>query len=122
MFSAHYQLDNLCIAIDVNGLQIDGHTKDVMNVEPLDRKFEAFGCDVIQIDGHDFEDLEKAFGRFHENQGSGKPTVILMKTVKGKDVSFMEDVAGWHGKAPNNEQLAQALKELEAKRAKIREE
>lgn len=122
MFAAHYELDNLCIAVDVNGLQIDGYTKEVMNVEPLDKKFEAFGCDVIQINGHDFEDLEKAFLRFHENKGSKKPTVILMKTVKGKDVSFMEDIAGWHGKAPNDEQLAQALEELEAKRAKIREE
>lgn len=122
MFAAHYGLDNLCIAVDVNGLQIDGYTKEVMNVEPLDKKFEAFGCDVIQINGHDFEDLEKAFLRFHENKGSKKPTVILMKTVKGKDVSFMEDMAGWHGKAPNDEQLAQALEELEAKRAKIREE
>lgn len=122
MFAAHYGLDNLCIAVDVNGLQIDGYTKEVMNVEPLDKKFEAFGCDVIQINGHDFEDLEKAFLRFHENKGSKKPTVILMKTVKGKDVSFMEDMAGWHGKAPNDEQLAQALEELEAKRVKIREE
>lgn len=122
MFAAHYGLDNLCIAVDVNGLQIDGYTKEVMNVEPLDKKFEAFGCDVIQINGHDFEELEKAFLRFHENKGSKKPTVILMKTIKGKDVSFMEDMAGWHGKAPNDEQLAQALGELEAKRAKIREE
>lgn len=122
MFAAHYGLDNLCIAVDVNGLQIDGYTKEVMNVEPLDKKFEAFGCDVIQINGHDFEDLEKAFLRFHENKGSKKPTVILMKTVKGKDVSFMENMAGWHGKAPNDEQLAQALEELEAKRVKIREE
>lgn len=122
MFAAHYKLDNLCIAVDVNGLQIDGYTKDVMNVEPLDKKFEAFGCDVIKMNGHDFGDLEKAFSRFHENKGTGKPTVILMKTIKGKDVSFMEDVAGWHGKAPNDAQLAQALEELDMKRAKIREE
>lgn len=122
MFAAHYGLDNLCIAVDVNGLQIDGYTKEVMNVEPLDKKFEAFGCAVIWINGHDFGELEKAFAGFHENRGSKKPTVILMKTVKGKDVSFMEDQAGWHGKAPNDEQFARAMEELEAKRAKIREE
>lgn len=122
MFAAHYGLDNLCIAVDVNGLQIDGYTRDVMNVEPLDKKFGAFGCDVVMIDGHDFEELERAFAKFHKNQGSKKPTVILMKTIKGKDVSFMEDQAGWHGKAPNDEQLVQALNELEVKRTKIREE
>lgn len=120
-FAVHYGLDNLCIAVDVNGLQIDGYTKDVMNVEPLDRKFEAFGCDVVMISGHDFDELERAFIRFHENRGSKKPTVILMKTIKGKDVSFMEDKAGWHGKAPNDEQFRQALEELEIKRIKIRE-
>lgn len=122
MFAAHYELDRLCIAVDVNGLQIDGPTKDVMNVEPLDKKFEAFGCHVIVINGHDFEDLEKAFAQFHKNIGSKKPTVILMKTVKGKDVSFMENNAGWHGKAPDDAQLAKALEELEAKRAKTMEE
>ncbi len=122
MFAAHYGLDNLCIAVDVNGLQIDGYTKEVMNVEPLDKKFEAFGCDVITVQGHDFCELEKAFQRFHGNKGSKKPTVILMKTIKGKGVSFMEDMAGWHGKAPNDEQLSQALEELEAERVKIREE
>ncbi|MCI8891991.1 MAG: transketolase [Eubacterium sp.] len=121
-FAAHYQLDRLCIAVDVNGLQIDGTTKEVMNVEPLDQKFEAFGCHVITVNGHDFEELEQAFNKFHQNIGSKKPTVILMKTVKGKDVSFMENNAAWHGKAPDDAQLAQAMKELEAKRAGIMEE
>lgn len=121
-FAAHYQLDHLCIAVDVNGLQIDGPTKEVMNVEPLDQKFEAFGCHVVSVNGHDFEELEQAFAKFHQNIGSKKPTVILMKTVKGKDVSFMENNAGWHGKAPDDAQLAKALEELEAKRARIMEE
>ena len=116
MFAAHYKLDNLCIAVDVNGLQIDGKTKDVMNSEPLDKKFDAFGCNVIKIDGHNFDELEKAFDFFHANRNSGKPTVILMKTVKGKGVSFMENVADWHGKSANKEQLEQALKELEEQR------
>lgn len=116
LFAAHYKLDNLCIAVDVNGLQIDGPTKEVMNTEPLTDKFAAFGCDVISVDGHDFDGLEQGFARFHENKGSGRPTVILMKTVKGKGVSFMENEAGWHGKAPNKEQAEQALAELEAAR------
>lgn len=121
MFSAHYKLDNLCIIVDVNGLQIDGATKDVMNTAPLDGKFQAFGCDVIWIDGHDFADLERAFQRFHANKGTGKPTVILMRTVKGKGVSFMENNAGWHGKAPNDSELEQGLAELEAQRKAIEE-
>ena len=120
MFAAHYKLDNLCIAVDVNGLQIDGKTKDVMNSEPLDKKFEAFGCNVIKIDGHNFDELEKAFEFFHSNRNSGKPTVILMKTVKGKGVSFMENVADWHGKAANQAQLEQALKELKIKNEELR--
>lgn len=119
MFAAHYQLDNLCLIVDVNGLQIDGRTKDVMNTEPLDLKFEAFGFRVVKIDGHSFDEIEGAFRFFHENQGSGVPTVILMKTVKGKGVSFMEDQAGWHGKAPNDEQYAQGMAELAAARAAL---
>lgn len=121
MFAAHYKLDNLCITVDVNGLQIDGATADVMNTAPIDEKFEAFGCDVLWIDGHDFNALEKAFQRFHANKGTGKPTVILMKTVKGKDISFMENNAGWHGKAPNDDELAQGILELSAIRKKIEE-
>lgn len=121
-WAAHYGLDNLCIAVDVNGLQIDGATKDVLNMDPLDQKFAAFGCDVVKIDGHDFEQMESAFAKFHENKGKRKPTVILLKTVKGKDVSFMEDVAGWHGKAPNDEQCGQAIAELNNIERKIEEE
>lgn len=121
MFAAHYKLDNLCIAVDVNGLQIDGATKDVMNTEPINSKFTAFGCDTVEVDGHDFAALAAGFERFHENKGSGKPTVILLHTTKGKGVSFMENVAGWHGKAPNDEQLAQGLAELEAIYREIKE-
>jgi len=113
MFAAHYGLDNLCIIVDVNGLQIDGRTCDVMNTEPLDGKFAAFGCDVVKIDGHDFEEMESAFARFHQNNGSRKPTVILMKTTKGKGVSYMENQVGWHGKAPNDEEYAIAMADLE---------
>nr|WP_325190293.1 transketolase [uncultured Selenomonas sp.] len=119
MFSAHYQLDNFCIAVDVNGFQIDGATADVMNTAPLDKKFEAFGCTVIKIDGHDYDSLERAFQAFHKNHGTGKPTVILMKTIKGKDISYMENKAAWHGKAPNDEELAQGLEELAAIRKSI---
>ncbi len=121
MFAAHYKLDNLCITVDVNGLQIDGATADVMNTTPIDKKFEAFGCAVISIDGHDFNALEEAFKTFHANKGTGKPTVILMKTVKGKNISFMENSAGWHGKAPNDDELAQGLSELAAIRKAIEE-
>ena len=118
MVAAHYGLDNLCIIVDVNGLQIDGRTCDVMNTEPLDGKFAAFGCDVVKIDGHDFEEMESAFARFHQNNGSRKPTVILMKTTKGKGVSYMENQAGWHGKAPNDEEYVKGMAELaEARKA-----
>ena len=119
MFAAHYKLDNLCIAVDVNGLQIDGKTSDVMNSAPLDKKFSAFGCNVIEIDGHDFDALEKAFETFHATKD--KPTVILLHTVKGKGISFMENQVGWHGKAPNDSELQQALSELADARKKILE-
>lgn len=121
MFTAHYHLDNLCVIVDLNGLQIDGRTCDVMNTAPVDKKFESFGFDVVSVDGHDYDQLESAFARFHTNRGTGRPTAILMKTIKGKGVSFMEDQAGWHGKAPNDEQLAQGLAELAAARKKIEE-
>ena len=121
MFSSHYKLDNLCVAVDVNGLQIDGATADVMNTAPIDEKFAAFGCAVIWIDGHDYNALEEAFNMFHANKGTGKPTAILMKTVKGKDISFMENKASWHGKAPNDDELAQGLEELAAIRKAIEE-
>lgn len=121
-WAAHYELDNLCLAVDINGLQIDGETKDVLNMEPIDQKLEAFGCNVVKIDGHDFNQMEEAFEKFHQNKGSKKPTAILLKTVKGKGVSFMENVAGWHGKAPNDEQYEQAMKELDLEEKKIEEE
>ena len=111
MAANKYHLDNLCACVDVNGLQIDGETKDVMPTEPLDKKFESFGWHVIKIDGHDFDQIEAAYKE--AEQTKGQPTMILAKTIKGKGVSFMENNAGWHGKAPNAEQRDQALKELE---------
>lgn len=112
MSAAKYQLDNLCAVIDVNGLQIDGKTADVMPTEPLDQKLEAFGWHVLPVDGHDFAALEAAFAQ--AAQVKGKPTMLLAKTVKGKGVSFMENQAGWHGKAPNAEQYEKARQELAA--------
>ena len=112
MSAAKYKLDNLCACVDVNGLQIDGKTADVMPTEPLDKKFEAFGCHVIKIDGHDFAEIEKAYEE--AKTVKGQPTVILAKTVKGKGVSYMENNAGWHGNAPNAEQWETAKSELEA--------
>ena len=121
MSAAHYGLDNLCVFVDVNGLQIDGRTSEVMNTEPLDDKFRAFGFHVIQIDGHDLDELEYAGHRFHDLHGTGVPTAVLMKTVKGKGISYMEDQAGWHGKAPNEEQYRQGMAELAEARLKIEE-
>ena len=114
MFAAHYKLHNLCVIIDLNGLQIDGATRDVMNVEPVPDKLRAFGFDVADVDGHDFEQLEQAFARFHAAAGTGRPTAILMRTVKGKGVSFMENAVDWHGKGPNGAEYAQAMDELRA--------
>ena len=113
MSAAKWKLDNLCAFVDVNGLQIDGATVDVMPSEPLDKKFEAFNWNVISVDGHDFYQLADALAKAKETKG--KPTMILMHTVKGKGVSFMENQAGWHGKAPNAEQYEQAKSELEAR-------
>ena len=113
MAAAKWKLDNLCIFVDVNGLQIDGRTADVMPLEPLDKKFEAFNWNVIKTDGHDFSAILAALAQARENKGA--PTAILAATVKGKGVSFMENQAGWHGKAPNDEQFAQAKAELEAR-------
>ena len=112
MSAAKWNLDNLCAFIDLNGLQIDGRTADVMPSEPLDAKFEAFGWNVIKVaDGNDIEQVLAALAE--AKKVSGKPTAIIMKTVKGKGVSFMEDQAGWHGKAPDDEQFAIAKAELE---------
>lgn len=119
LFARHYKLDNFCAIVDLNGLQIDGPTEEVLNTAPVDEKFAAFGFDVIAIDGHDFAQLESAFARFHANAGSDRPTVILMNTVKGKGVSYMENEAGWHGKAPNDEEYEQGIRELEALRAEL---
>ena len=113
MSAAKYKLDNLCVIVDVNGLQIDGATKDVMPLEPLDQKFAAFGFHVITINGHDFDQILSAYQEAAATKG--QPTVILAKTVKGKGISFMENDAGWHGKAPNDQQLEQAVSELKAK-------
>lgn len=117
MAAAKYHLDNLCAVVDVNGLQIDGKTADVMPSEPLDKKFEAFNWNVIQVDGHDIAAVAAAFEA--AKKGKGKPTVILARTVKGKGVSFMEGDAGWHGKAPNAEQYEKAHAELETKIAEL---
>ena len=116
MFAHQYKLDNLCIIIDCNGLQIDGPCSEVMSAEPIDEKVKAFGFDVITIDGNDFNDLEKAFDAFHK---SNKPFAIIMKTVKGKGVSYMENQVGWHGKAPNEEEYNIAMAELNAKLAEL---
>ncbi|WP_278244871.1 transketolase [Fervidicella metallireducens] len=110
MTSAHYKLDNLIAFIDHNGLQIDGEITEVMNPESISEKFKAFGWNVIDIDGHNFEEIFEAIDKAKETKG--KPTAVVAKTVKGKGVSFMENVAGWHGTAPNKEQCEQALKEL----------
>ena len=112
MFAAHYKLDNLCMIIDNNGLQIDGAVKDVMNTMPYDTKLKAFGWNVIEIDGHNIDEILNAFKSAKEFQGA--PTAIIAKTVKGKCVSFMENQAGWHGKAPNEAEYNQAMSELTA--------
>ena len=112
MFASHYSLDNLCVIVDNNNLQIDGDIRKVMNPHPIDTKLEAFGFDVTAIDGHDFDQIEAALNE--AKTVKGQPTAIIMNTVKGKDVSFMENNAGWHGKAPNDAEREQALNELKA--------
>lgn len=112
MFASHYKLDNLCVVIDNNGLQIDGAIEDVMNPYPITEKLRAFGFDVTEIDGHDFEQLESTFA--HVRQVKDAPSAIVMKTTKGKDVSFMENQVDWHGKAPDDGQYEIAMDELRA--------
>ena len=119
MFASHYKLDNLCLIVDNNGLQIDGKVEDVAGLSNLQEKFEAFGFGTAEIDGHDFEQLEKAFDS--ARQCKDKPFVIIAKTVKGKGVSFMENQVGWHGVAPNDEQYKQAMAELEQQLKEIEE-
>jgi transketolase len=110
MEAGHYQLDNLCGIVDKNRLQIDGWVEEVMDIDPLNKKYESFGWNVIEIDGHDMKQILNAFEQ--AKSFKGKPTVIIAHTVKGKGVSFMENVAGWHGKAPNYEQMLEGLTEL----------
>ena len=112
MFAAHYKLDNLCVIIDWNGLQIDGTVEEVMNPTPHDKKLEAFGFHVISIDGHDFDQIKAALNEARATKG--KPTAIIAKTIKGKGVSYMENQVGWHGSAPNDEQYEKAVAEIRA--------
>lgn len=110
MSASHYKLDNLTAFVDHNGLQIDGKVSDVMGSDPVDAKFEAFGWNVISIDGHDFLQIKEAIDEAKKTKG--KPTVIICETIKGKGVSFMENEASWHGAAPSKEQCDKALKEI----------
>ena len=110
MFAHHYGLDNLCVIVDNNDLQIDGRIADVIDPYPIPEKFRAFGLNVIEIDGHDFDQIEAAMNKARHTKDV--PTAIIMKTTKGKGVSFMEDQAGWHGKAPDDDQYRQAMDEL----------
>lgn len=110
MTSAHYKLDNLCVIVDNNNLQIDGKVNEVMGVYPIDEKFESFGFEVINIDGHDMKQIIQALDKAKEIKG--KPVAIIAKTIKGKGVSFMENVADWHGKAPKEEEYKIAIQEL----------
>ena len=111
MFAGHRKLDNLCIVVDNNGLQIDGKIEDVCSPYPIADKFRAFNFNVIEIDGHDFNQIADAFAKARATKGM--PTAIIAKTTKGKGVSFMENQAGWHGKAPNDEEFAIAMQDLE---------
>ena len=117
MFAAHYQLDNLVAIVDNNGLQIDGKVSEVMSPYPIDEKFEAFGWHVININAHDFGEMEKAFNEAETVMQ--KPTLIVMRSTKGKGVSYMENVVDWHGKAPNDEQYETAIAELKAYLAEL---
>lgn len=117
MFASHYKLDNLCIVIDNNNLQIDGDISKVMSPYPIVEKLEAFGFRVVAVNGHDFDELEAAFNTARETKG--QPTAIVMKTVKGKDVSYMENNAGWHGKAPSDDEYKIAMDELSARLAEL---
>lgn len=111
MFAGHRRLDNLCVIVDNNNLQIDGTVEDVCSPYPIDEKFKAFNFHVININGNDFDEIDKAFAEARAHKG--EPTAIIAHTVKGKGVSFMEDKAGWHGKAPNEEEYKIAMEELE---------
>ena len=110
MLAAHYKLDNLTVFLDHNGLQIDGKNKDIMNIEPIDDKFKSFGWNVLKIDGHSIDEIIEAIDEAKKTKG--QPTIIIADTFKGKGVSFMENQAGWHGKAPSAEEACKALEEL----------
>ena len=110
MASNKYKLDNLCVIVDNNNLQIDGTIEEVMSSYPIDKKFESFGFNVITINGHDIQEIKEAFCK--AKGVKGRPTCIIAKTIKGKGVSFMENQVGWHGKAPNKEQYEEAIREL----------
>jgi len=110
LFAAHYRLDNLCVIIDINGLQIDGKTCEVMNTSPIKDKMQSFGFYTIECDGNSMSELITAFDKAKTVQG--QPVCVLCKTIKGKGVSFMENNAGWHGKAPNDQEAHEALKQL----------
>lgn len=110
MTSSHYKLDNLCVIVDNNNLQIDGSVDNVMNVYPIDEKFRSFGFEVFTVDGNNIDELIAVFEK--AKTVKGKPTAIVAKTVKGKGVSFMENQVGWHGKAPKEEEYNQAMEEL----------
>ena len=120
MFAGHHKLDNLCVIVDNNGLQIDGPVSEVGGPEPIDEKFKAFGFDVQVINGNDFDAIEK--GIEHAKTVKGKPSAIIAKTVKGKGVSYMENQVGWHGKAPNDEQYKTAMDELNKKLSELEAE
>ena len=117
MFAHHYKLDNFCAIVDNNGLQIDGPVDQVMSPYPIPEKLRAFGFEVVEIDGHDFDQIEAAFEKAKATKGV--PTAIVMKTTKGKGVSYMENQAGWHGKAPNDEEYEKAMAELKAQLAEV---
>lgn len=117
MFAAHYKLDNLVAVVDNNGLQIDGKVSEVMSPYPIDEKFEAFGWHVININAHDFNEMEKAFNEAETVMQ--KPTMIVMRSTKGKGVSYMENSVDWHGKAPNDEEYEIAVKEIKAYLAEL---
>lgn len=112
MSAAHYKLDNVCALVDYNGLQIDGDVEQVMGLAPLTEKWRSFNWHVVAVDGHDYQQVLAAYAEAARTKG--RPTVIIARTVKGKGVSFMENAAGWHGKAPNDEELKQALAEIGA--------
>ena len=110
MTASHYKLDNLCVIVDNNNLQIDGKVEDVMSPYPIDEKFKSFGFKVFKVDGHNMQQLSEVFETVRKVEG--QPVVIIAKTIKGKGVSFMENKSEWHGKAPNQQEYNQAISEL----------